>query len=96
MGALNAPDLNVSDPHKVLTDNVIKYVKINLMLWQRLHKNDAPIFMSGGLRTGHSVYHEFPVINLLHHKIVREEWSGINYVERHFFRDFMGRGSQVR
>jgi hypothetical protein len=31
MGALNAPDLNVSNPHKVLTNNVIKYVKINLV-----------------------------------------------------------------
>jgi hypothetical protein len=96
MGAMNAPDLNVPDPHKVLTNNVIKYVKINLMLWQRLHKNDAPIFMSRGLRTGHSAYHDFPVINLLRHKTVREEWSGINSVEHHFFKDFVRRESQVR
>jgi hypothetical protein len=91
MGALNAPDLNVSNPHKVLTNNVIKYVKINLVFWQRLHKNDAPIFMSGGLGTGDSAYHDFPVINLLRHKTVREERSGINSVERHFFRDFVRR-----
>jgi hypothetical protein len=91
MGMLNAPDLNVSNPHKVLMNNVIKYVKINLVFWQRLHKNDAPIFMSGGLGTGDSAYHDFPVINLLRHKTVREERSGINSVERHFFRDFVRR-----
>jgi hypothetical protein len=83
MGALNAPNLDVPNPHEVLTDNVIKKVKINLVLWQRLHKNDAPIFMCGGLRMGDSVYHDFPVINLLRHKIVREEWSGVNSVERY-------------
>jgi hypothetical protein len=96
MGALNAHDLNVSNPHKVFTDNVIKNVKINLVLWQRLHKNDAPIFMSEGLRTGDSAYHDFPMINLLRHKTVREEWSGINSAECHSFRDFMRRGSRAR
>jgi hypothetical protein len=73
MGALNAPDLDLSDPHKVFTDNVIKYVKINLIVRQRLHKNDAPIFMGGGLRSSHSTYHDFPVINLLRHKSRGEE-----------------------
>ena len=94
MGVLNAPDLNVPDPHKVLTDNVIKYVKINLMLWQRLHKNDALVFMRGGMRTGHSAYHDFPVINLLCHETMREEWSGINSVECHSFR-VVRRGSRA-
>jgi hypothetical protein len=33
MGALNAPNLDVSNPHEVLMNNVIKKVKINLVLW---------------------------------------------------------------
>jgi hypothetical protein len=96
MGALNVPDLDLSDPHKVFTDNVIKYVKINLMLRQRLHKNDAPIFMGGGLRSSDSTYHDFPVINLLRHKAVGKKRCRINSMEHHFLTNFLESNPQRR
>jgi hypothetical protein len=42
MGALNAPDLNTPDPHKILTNDIIKDVEIDLMLRQRLNKHNTP------------------------------------------------------
>src|SRR5690348_14736834 len=86
MGALNAPNLNTPDLHKILTDDIIKNVEIDLMLRQRLNKHNAPIFMRRRLRTSHSTYHDFTIIDLLRHKAMGEEWRRINSAKSHFFR----------
>jgi hypothetical protein len=85
MGALNAPDLNTPDLHKILTDDIIKNVKIDLMLRQWMNKHNAPIFMRRRLRMSHSTYHDFTMTDLLHHKSMGEERRRINSAKSHFF-----------
>jgi hypothetical protein len=85
MGALNAPDLNTPDLHKILTDDIIKNVEVDLMLRQRLNKHNAPIFMRQRLRTSDSTYHYFVMIDLLRHEAMGEERRKINSTKSHIF-----------
>jgi hypothetical protein len=52
VSALDFPDLNISNPHQILSNNFSKILKINLLLRERSNKNN--LFMSSWLRASNS------------------------------------------
>lgn len=81
--SLYLSNLNIPEPHQIIPNNIIKNLKANPMLWERIDQHYSPVFMSGGLWASKSMYHDFTMISLLRHKTLWRKWRRINSMVGH-------------
>jgi hypothetical protein len=69
VSALDFPDLDISNPHQILLNNIDKILKINLVLRERNNQNNHPIFMSSWMRASNSTYRLSPDVEYVQPQI---------------------------